>query len=141
MGPNHQLARSTLIPPTLLSALLSLLLSGLLWLSPALAERVHIAEGSIQAIGPARDRLYQIELLIAHADSGWDHFAKYCEVLAPDGRVLATQPLFHPQLGDAENRRKLAPIKIPRPFTWVKVRASDQQHGSGRELTLSVPNH
>lgn len=44
---------------------------------------------------------YAFSATIAHADSGWKHYADKFEVLAPDGTVLGTRILYHPH-GDEQ---------------------------------------
>lgn len=85
---------------------------------------------------------YDIDATLRHADSGWDHYANRWEVLAPDGRVIATRVLVHPHIHEQPFTRGLSGVRIPGEYTWVKVRAHDLLHGyGGREVTLSVPRH
>ena len=83
---------------------------------------------------------FDIDVTLRHADSGWDHYANRWEVLAPDGRVLATRVLAHPHVDEQPFTRGLSGVPVPREFTWVRLRAHDLVHGyGGREVTLSVP--
>ena len=83
---------------------------------------------------------FDLDVTVRHADSGWDHYANRWEVLAPDGRVIATRVLAHPHVNEQPFTRSLTGVRIPREFTWVRVRGHDLVHGyGGREVTLSVP--
>ena len=42
---------------------------------------------------------YTFSVTVAHADSGWKHYADKFEVLAADGTVLETRILYHPHVG------------------------------------------
>ena len=42
---------------------------------------------------------YTFLVTVAHADSGWKHYADKFEVLAADGTVLETRILYHPHVG------------------------------------------
>lgn len=83
---------------------------------------------------------YDVDVTLRHADSGWDHYANRWEILAPDGRVLATRVLVHPHVHEQPFTRGLSDVRIPAEYTWVRIRAHDLVHGyGGREVTLSVP--
>ena len=43
---------------------------------------------------------YTVSATIAHADTGWKHYADKFEVLAPDGTVLGTRVLYHPHVDE-----------------------------------------
>jgi len=83
---------------------------------------------------------YDLDVTLRHEDTGWDHYANRWEVLAPDGRVLATRVLVHPHVHEQPFTRSLSGVRIPAEYTWVRVRGHDLVHGyGGREVTLSVP--
>jgi hypothetical protein len=83
---------------------------------------------------------YDVDVTLRHDDTGWDHYANRWEVLAPDGRVLATRVLVHPHVHEQPFTRGLSGVGIPHEYTWVRVRGHDLVHGyGGREVTLSVP--
>jgi len=95
--------------------------------------KVEIRVGS----GPGS---FDFDVTLRHADTGWDHYANRWEVLAPDGRVLATRVLVHPHVHEQPFTRSLSGVRIPAEFSWVRVRGHDLVHGyGGREVTLSVP--
>ena len=84
---------------------------------------------------------FDLDVTLRHADSGWDHYANRWEVLAPDGRIIATRILAHPHVNEQPFTRGLSGVRIPAEFTWIRVRGHDLVHGcGGREVTLSVPH-
>jgi len=84
---------------------------------------------------------FDLDVTLRHADSGWDHYANRWEVLAPDGRVIATRILAHPHVKEQPFTRGLSGVRIPAEFTWIRLRGHDLLHGNGgREVTLSVPH-
>lgn len=84
-------------------------------------------------------RVCRFEVTVRHADEGWDHYADRWEVLAPDGRVLATRVLLHPHVGEQPFTRTLAGVTIPPGVERVHLRAHDLVHGfGGRELDLPI---
>jgi len=83
---------------------------------------------------------FDVDVTLRHADTGWDHYANRWEILAPDGRVIATRVLVHPHVNEQPFTRGLTAVPIPAEYTWVRVRGHDLVHGyGGREVTLSVP--
>ena len=84
---------------------------------------------------------FDLDVTLRHADSGWDHYANRWEVLAPDGRIIATRILAHPHVNEQPFTRGLSGVRIPAEFTWIRVRGHELVHGyGGREVTLSVPH-
>ena len=47
--------------------------------------------------------VYSFSTTVAHADTGWKHYADKFEVLAPDGAVLGTRILVHPRPRQRQN--------------------------------------
>jgi hypothetical protein len=85
-------------------------------------------------------RVYTFNVTVQHADEGWDHYADSWEVLAPDGRVLATRVLLHPHVGEQPFTRSLAGVVIPAGIETVEVRAHDSVHElGGMALTVEIP--
>jgi len=76
---------------------------------------------------------------VRHADEGWSHYADTWEVVAPDGRVLATRVLQHPHVGEQPFTRELRGVEVPADVTSVRIRAHDSVHGfGGREVVVEV---
>ncbi len=86
------------------------------------------------------DGTYAISATIAHADTGWEHYANKWEVVGPNGQVLDTRTLFHPHVGEQPFTRSLARVEIPIGVTEVIIRAYDSVHEDGpRTFTLKLP--
>ena len=76
---------------------------------------------------------------VRHADEGWSHYADSWEVLAPDGRVLATRVLEHPHVEEQPFMRELRGVAVPSDVTSVRIRAHDSVHGfGGREMVVHL---
>lgn len=109
-----------------------LLLSAL----PARAGEADVL--SVEAV-PEGGGAWRFEVTVAHADEGWGHYADRWEVLAPDGRLLATRVLLHPHVREQPFTRSLGGVVIPQGVTSVVVRAHDKEHGlGGAEVTVEL---
>jgi hypothetical protein len=76
---------------------------------------------------------------VAHADSGWDHYADRWDVLTPDGTRLGSRTLYHPHVNEQPFTRALDGVTIPPGVTTVIVRAHDTVHGDGtKAFTLDL---
>ena len=75
--------------------------------------------------------VYRFSVSVLHQDQGWDHYADRWEVLAPDGRVLATRTLYHPHVNEQPFTRHLEGVEIPRGTGQVEIRAHCSVHGTG----------
>jgi hypothetical protein len=85
---------------------------------------------------------YAFSVSVRHADESWSHYADRYEILAPDGRVLATRVLRHPHVEEQPVTRDLAGVRIPAGIETVTVRAHDLVHGyggAGRVVALPRP--
>ena len=83
---------------------------------------------------------YRFDVTVAHADTGWDHYANAWEVSTPDGTVLGVRTLHHPHVDEQPFTRSLGGVRIPDGVTEVIVRARDSVHGwAGKAMTVSVP--
>lgn len=104
----------------------------LLW-----AGEADVIKVSVTAEG---DRRYHFKVTVAHADSGWDHYANRWEVLAPDGTVLGTRTLAHPHEYEQPFTRSLSGVRIPEGIDTVELRAHDSVHGyGGKSATVKIP--
>jgi hypothetical protein len=83
------------------------------------------------------ERVYTFSVMVAHTDKGWDHYADRWEIVAPDGRVLATRVLLHPHVDEQPFTRSLGDVAIPDGIETVEVRAHDSVHGLGGQ-TMTV---
>lgn len=76
---------------------------------------------------------------VKHDDEGWEHYADRWEVLAPDGKVLATRVLLHPHVSEQPFTRKLDDVRIPAGVGKVRIRAHDSVHGlGGAEVEVEI---
>ena len=83
---------------------------------------------------------YRFDVTVAHADTGWDHYADAWEIVGPDGTVLGVRTLAHPHVDEQPFTRSQGGVKIPTGVDSVTVRAHDKVHGwGGAEMTVTVP--
>lgn len=114
----------------------ALLLANSFFLTTTLAGEADVVDGTITALGGGR---YQINATVAHADTGWDHYANRWDVLAPDGTLLGTRELAHPHVNEQPFTRSVT-LSIPEGVTTITLRANDSVHGlGGKTLELQVP--
>ncbi len=105
---------------------------------PARADDVSVVDARADCV----DRTCRFEVTLAHADTGWDHYADQWRVLDGDGNVLGVRTLAHPHVNEQPFTRSLDGVKIPAGVERVFVDARDSVHGrSGNklELTLDLP--
>ncbi len=116
------------------------LLSGLAAVAmaaPAWAGEADVVRAEALAEGGGAWRFH---VTVAHADTGWDHYADKWDVLAPDGAVLGTRVLVHPHETEQPFIRSLGGVKIPENVAEVTLRAHDSVHGyGGKEVTVKLP--
>lgn len=108
------------------SAFLALAL--LLATLPAWAGGADVLE--VEAV-PGADGAWSFNVTVAHTDEGWSHYADRWEVVAPDGRLIATRTLLHPHVREQPFTRSLSGVVMPEGVTRVIVRAHDKEHGLG----------
>jgi hypothetical protein len=118
--------------------LVSLLLWACLPLMASWAGEADVLEVSVTAQG---HRKYHFEVTVAHADTGWEHYADRWEVLAPDGSVLGTRTLMHPHVDEQPFTRNLSGVAIPAQIPSVEVRAHDSVHAyGGKAMKVKLPH-
>ncbi len=86
---------------------------------------------------------WDISTTLAHADTGWDHYADAWRVTSEDKRVLATRTLYHPHVNEQPFTRSLQGVSIPSDITVVFVEAHDKVHGWSNQrvrIDLSLPS-
>jgi hypothetical protein len=104
---------------------------------PAAADHVEVVDAFITAEADGR---YQLDVTVAHADTGWEHFADLWQVTAPDGTVLAERALAHPHETEQPFTRSLSGVAIPPDVGEVTIRARCSVFGfGGPQLTIEVP--
>ena len=86
------------------------------------------------------ERAYHFDVSVAHADTGWDHYADKWEVVAPDGTILGTRILHHPHVNEQPFTRSLSNVAIPANINRVIIRAHDSVHAyGGRTMRVELP--
>lgn len=75
---------------------------------------------------------FRIEVTLAHADSGWEHYADKWDILGPDDAVLATRVLHHPHVNEQPFTRALSGVKLAPRVRFVRIRPHDKTHGYGK---------
>lgn len=108
-----------------------------LGVSPAVAGEADVVAATISQ---SSNGTYRIAATVAHADTGWEHYADAFEVLSPDGTILGTRTLLHPHVNEQPFTRSLSGVEIPADIDEVRVRAKDSVHEyGGAEIKLVVP--
>ncbi len=101
------------------------------------ANEATIVEATINHAGS--DHKFRIDVTIAHADEGWDHYANRWEVLDENGELLGTRVLHHPHVNEQPFTRSLS-LTIPPGVKTVTIVASDSVHEDNPEtLQIEVP--
>ncbi|MEM1345264.1 MAG: hypothetical protein AAGI34_11880, partial [Pseudomonadota bacterium] len=95
--------------------------------APALAGEADVLAVDARQSGSG----WRFEVTVAHADTGWDHYADAWRVVAPDGTVLGTRTLHHPHVDEQPFTRALSGVAIPEDVERVIVESHDSVHGWG----------
>ncbi len=77
------------------------------------------------------DQSYHFDVTVKHKDEGWNHYVNKWDVVAPNGKVLATRVLHHPHVNEQPFTRSLFSVKIPAEIKRVTIRAYDSIHHYG----------
>jgi hypothetical protein len=114
--------------------------------TPVLALLLGAASASagpadvVSASARCRENVCRFVVTVRHADEGWKHYANAWQVVAPDGRVLATRVLAHPHVEEQPFTRALDGVEVPAGIDTVRIRARDSLHGlGGEEVTVALP--
>ena len=124
------------IRPFLASTFLGgVVLSAVISVPSAEADKARVLKATANVGGS-----YTFSVTVAHAYSGWKHYADKFEVLAADGTVLETRILYHLHVDEQPFTRGLGGVTIPPGLTHVIVRAWDNVHKAGEEtFTVKLP--
>lgn len=76
-----------------------------------------------------REKSWQVNTTLRHADTGWEHHADAWRVVTDTGKVLGTSTLLHPHADEQPFTRGLEGVTIPAGITAVYVEAHDKVHG------------
>ena len=83
---------------------------------------------------------WRFSVTLRHGDEGWEHYADAWQVLAPDGRILATRELAHPHVDEQPFTRSLGGVRLPEGLRRVTLRGRDSVHGTGGAVVhLDLP--
>lgn len=109
----------------------------LIALFPAHSDEADVLSAKLTQTAPG---VYQVSVEVAHADTGWDHYADGWQVFDGEGNLLATRELAHPHVNEQPFVRSLSGVRIPAGVKQVIIRARDSVHGlGGKEVTVLVP--
>ncbi|MEZ5651802.1 MAG: hypothetical protein R3E87_14790 [Burkholderiaceae bacterium] len=104
--------------------------------NPAHAGAADVLAVDVHAQGDG----YRFSATIRSADRGWQRYCDRFEILAPDGRVLATRILVHPHVDEQPFTRSLDDVRIPGDVGHVVVRARMKPDGaSGATIRVTWP--
>lgn len=108
------------------------------WFLPAFGGEADVLDVDVSCNS---ESICRFDVTVKHDDAGWSHYANRWEVLAPDGKILATRVLAHPHDDEQPFTRSLGNIKFPDGTSEVIVRAHDLVHEyGGKELTVRLPD-
>jgi hypothetical protein len=103
----------------------------------AQAGEADVVKAAVKQTG---ERTYRFDVTVAHADTGWDHYADKWDVVAADHTVLGTRILHHPHVNEQPFTRSLSGVKIPAGIDHVIIRAHDSVHAyGGKSLRVELP--
>lgn len=104
---------------------------------PALAGPASVLEATVEA---EPGGTYAFTATINHDDKGWTDYADKYDILTPDGKVIATRPIYSPHVGKMPVVRSLAHVDVPLGVDSVIIRAHSSADGPGRRtVTLKLP--
>ena len=119
------------IRPFLASTFLGgVVLSAVISVPSAEADKARVLKATANVGGS-----YTFSVTVAHAYSGWKHYADKFEVLAADGTVLETRILYHPHVDEQPFTCGSTVISIPAGITSVR-RPRLGQSPQGRHQNL-----
>jgi len=103
---------------------------------PALAGPADVLKVEARSSGGG----WSFDVTVAHADTGWEHYADAWRVVGPDGTVYGTRTLLHPHVGEQPFTRSLSGVEIPEILQVVTVEAHDSEHGwGGAAVEVALP--
>lgn len=117
--------------------ILFVLLCFFLPLAGVLAGEADIVKAVVKQTG---ERTYRFDVTVAHADTGWDHYADKWDVVASDDTILGTRILHHPHVNEQPFTRSLSGVKIQAGIEHVIIRAHDSIHEyGGKTMQVALP--
>ena len=112
------------------------------FITVAIAAAVFAGEADVTQVEVVRtdQGAYRFSVSVLHQDEGWKHYADRWEVLAPDGRIIATRTLYHPHVNEQPFTRRLDAVKIGTDIRQVEIRAHCSVHGTGgKSAAVTLP--
>lgn len=76
-----------------------------------------------------KNHTWTVRVGLAHADSGWEHYADIWRVVDAEGKVLGERVLLHPHENEQPFVRQTSGVKIPVDTQTVYIEAHDSVHG------------
>lgn len=73
---------------------------------------------------------FQVTTTLAHADTGWKHYANGWEILDESGKVIGIRVLHHPHVNEQPFTRSHT-LDIPATVNTITIRGIDSVHGIG----------
>ncbi|MFT4609205.1 MAG: hypothetical protein ACI8VY_000228 [Cellvibrionaceae bacterium] len=84
------------------------------------------------------DNNFQIITTLAHADTGWQHYANEWQILDESGKVIGRRVLHHPHVNEQPFSRSHT-LDIPISVNIITIRGIDSVHGiGGGELSIKL---
>jgi len=108
----------------------------------AMAISAYAGEADVNdvKIRDGGNRIYDFTVEVAHADTGWEHYADKWEIVDGQGNVIATRVLHHPHVDEQPFTRSLSGVMVAEGIREVTVRAHDSVHGyGGRTIQIRLP--
>jgi len=79
---------------------------------------------------------WTVNVTLAHADTGWEHYADGWRVVDPTGKELGMRTLYHPHVNEQPFTRSLSGVAIPANISKVFVEARDKKHGWSKDRVM-----
>jgi hypothetical protein len=84
------------------------------------------------------DNNFQIITTLAHADTGWQHYANEWQILDESGKIIGRRVLHHPH-GNEQPFSRSHTLDIPISVNIITIRGIDSVHGiGGGELSIKL---
>ncbi len=77
---------------------------------------------------------WRFDVTIAHADTGWDHYADGWRVEDASGAVLGLRVLGHPHVAEQPFTRSLSGVVLPNGTTSVFIRSRCNTDGWSQQV-------
>jgi hypothetical protein len=104
-------------------------------IAPAGAGEADILDVETHHLG---GETWRFDVTLAHADTGWDHYADLWIVTDAAGNRLGERVLAHPHV-DEQPFTRSARITVPEGTRTVIVKARDSVHGfGGKPCTITL---